>query len=125
MWQTYPPPAAIAQNKKFPKLPEGRKIIENEEPKKRIRKYIGVSSPQRGHTAKIPEMKTAHPAIDITGISCGRSTSKSISRFKKQGPYIDIYSSTEIRKPVHPSAILRKNELTSGLSHNWRKKFVL
>ena len=70
------------QNIKFPQLPPGRKTIENEEPKNRIKKYTGVSSPQIGQTARIPEMKTAMPAIDMIGIRAGISDSKSISRFK-------------------------------------------
>ena len=125
MWHTYPTPTAATQNSKLPRLPEGRKIMEKEDPKNRIKKYTGVNRPQIGQTAKMPQMKTAMPARVMIGIRAGTSSSSSISRLRMQGPYRLMYIRTDSRNPVQQRAMLRKNEFTSGLSHSYRKKLVL
>ena len=125
MWQTYPTTTEAIQNSKLPRLPDGRKIMEKEDPKNRIKKYSGVRRPQIGQTAKMPQMKTATPARVMIGIRAGTSSSRSISRLRTQGPYRLMYIRTASKKPVQLRAMLRKKEFTSGLSHSYRKKLVL
>lgn len=113
------------QKSKFPRFPEGRNIILKVAPKKTINIYMGVRNPHTGHMARIEQMNTATPAIDIIGISAGKSTSSSILLLNMHGPINVMYKSTDTRNPMQVRATYKKKVLTLGFSHTCLKKLVL
>lgn len=55
-------------------------------PKKTISMYTGVKKPQTGHIARMEQINTDTPAIDIIGIMAGKSASKSTLFLRMHGP---------------------------------------
>lgn len=125
MCATYPPTTAMIQKQKFPRVPDGRNIVESEVPKKRMIMKKGVRKPQTGHIAATIPKKITAPAAVITGIILGMSLSISRSLLSTSGPYRVRYAKSAIWNPMAISVTVRKNWFTSGFSHNYLKKFVL
>ena len=74
------------QKQRLPKVPDGKKIMLSVDPNVIISIYTGVSKPQTGHIAKIEQINTRTPEIDMIGINYGRSFSKSMLFLSRHGP---------------------------------------